>query len=1150
MKNNFVHLHVHTNYSLLRGAMRIPDAVARCKELGMSALAITDTNGLYGAVAFYLQAREMGIKPILGAEIEWNGATVVCLARNLEGYRNLCRLITARELQEDFDLVQAVVRHQEGLIILSSTPALLECLAPDLPRDSLYVELQIFSGQAASVFINAAPEPAKRTGGGAAAPEPRTLNPFVPRAVRAKLAMRGRAGDLRLLARRLGLPTVATNDVHGLTVDDYLTHCIVSAVRENILLSELQPSQIAHPEAYLKSPDEMAELFSYMPEAIENTQRIADECNFDWPMGRPIFPKADVPPGETAVSHLRQIALAGAAERYRPVRDEVRARLDHELDVIEKLGFSGYFIVVWGIVQEARRRGIPIVGRGSAADSLVSYCLGITRADPLHYNLYFERFLNPARTDPPDIDLDMCWRRRDEVLDYVYRRYGEDHVAMVANHNMYQARSAFRDIARVFGLPLAEIDDLSAALPHDSAENIRKLIGLYPETRRFPIGDEPYRTIVSIAERIGGFPRHLGIHVGGMVVGERPLTDYVPLQRATKGIVITQYEMTAIEKVGLVKMDLLGQRSLSAISDTAAAVRRRGVPLDLDTLPDGDPLVAKFASEGRTLGCFQIESPGMRNLLKMMKARTRDDLIVALSLIRPGPSASGMKERYIRRRLGLERPVYPCPELEPVLRETYGILLYQEHILKVAEAVAGFTLAEGDQLRKAITKERSPERIGALRERFLAGAARRSGKGDAALKSCVPLSQQTAADIWENIIHFAGFSFNKAHAVTYGQLAYEAVYLKSHFPAEYMAAVMSNLSGYYAPRVHLEEARRMGVRILHPDVNESEYRHTAGIVARTNDVNAVSSGGAEEDSPGRKPWVSRHNNCLDPEGRQKVAQGFSPGFPGFPEWQKGRGGNGYIRIGFMQVRDLARSTIEAILKGRAQGPFTSLRNFLNRVRITRPEAENLILCGAFDSLGLPRPALLWELYAGAARDVQTESPRRGRNPVIAHGVSRGESEAAPYLFSSHGRGDTALASVCSSPLQRASQPPDYTRDKKIQLELEILGMAVTDHPMALFRDRIVPFRPVPCGEVPRHVGKRLAVAGLVDCTRRTATADNKPMCFVTLEDATGLIEVVLFPPVYQRFGHLLSESGVLVVKGRVESDLGAVTLSAEGIKAV
>ena len=944
MKNNFVHLHVHTNYSLLRGALRIEDALARCKELGMSALAITDTNGLYGAVPFYLQAREMGIKPIIGAEIEWNGASVVCLARNLEGYRNLCRLITARDLQEDFDLIQAIVRHQEGLIFLSSTPAVIECLARDLALNSLYVELQMFSGQASSIFINAAPEPAKRTGGGAAA----------PRAVRAKLAMRGRAGDLRALAKRLGLPTVATNDVHYLENRDrphfseaaintkngvcpyfmnYLTHCILAAVRENVLLSELQPAQIAHPEACLKSPDEMAALFSYMPEAIENTRRIADECHFEWPMGKPIFPKPDLPPGETAASYLRRIACQGAAERYRPMRDDVptdetghceepceagrrsnlavpgpggdderrdcfaslamtpesmdlppavRARLDHELDVIEKLGFSGYFIVVWSIVQEARRRGVPIVGRGSAADSLVSYCLGITRADPLHYNLYFERFLNPARTDPPDIDLDMCWRRRDEVLDYVYQRYGEDHVAMVANHNLYQARSAFRDIARVFGLPLAEIDDLSAALPHDSAENIRKLIRLYPETRRFPIDDEPYRTIVSIAERIGGFPRHLGIHAGGMVVGERPLTDYVPLQRATKGIVITQFEMTAIEKIGLVKMDFLGQRSLSAISDTADAVRRRQAqgertavdekgdgslfsgrtgakktpvpfllereahsavaqpPLDLDKLEDGDPLVAQFASEGRTLGCFQIESPGMRNLLKMMKARSRDDLIVALSLIRPGPSASGMKERYIRRRLGLETPVYPCPELEPVLKETYGILLYQEHILKVAEAVAGFTLAEGDQLRKAITKERSPERIGALRERFLAGAARRG------------MAPQTAADIWENIIHFAGFSFNKAHAVTYGQLAYEAVYLKSHYPAEYIAAVMSNLSGYYPPRVHLEEARRMGVRILHPDVNKSEYRHIAGV---TEDENVVSSGGAKDNSPGRKPCV-------------------------------------------------------------------------------------------------------------------------------------------------------------------------------------------------------------------------------------------------------------------------------------------------------
>ncbi len=1074
MKNDFVHLHLHTQYSLLRGAMRIEDALARCRELGMSALAITDTNGLYGAVPFYLKAREMGIKPIIGAEVEWNGASAVCLAQNLEGYRNLCRLITARNLQSEFDLPQAVLRYSDGLVVLSSTPAILEALARDLPDGRLYVDVQVFLGQAASLFVK---DPVQCLNS-----EPLALNPSAIRAVRAKLAGRGRAGDLRLLAKRLGLPIVATNDVNCLTPDDYLTHCILSAVRENVLLTELQPSQIEHPEACMKSPAEMEAIFSYMPEAVRNTRRIAEECAFEWPMGKPIFPKPDLPPDESPASCLRKVAYQGAQAHYRPLREDVRARLDYELNVIENLGFSGYFLIVWGIVQEARRRGIPIVGRGSAADSLVSYCLGITRADPVRYNLYFERFLNPARTDPPDIDLDMCWRRRDEMLNYVYERYGNDRVAMVSNHNLYQARSAFRDIVRILGMPLAEpasagpergddaegrprrLEEMSQALPHDSVANLRELIRLDPAWRRFPINEEPYRSIISIAERIDGYPRHLGIHVGGMVVGERPLTDYVPLQIATKGIVITQFEMDAIEKIGLVKMDLLGNRALSAISDTAEAVRRRGVPLDLDDIPDGDPLAASLSRQGRTLGCFQIESPGMRNLLKMMRARTRDDLIVALSLIRPGPSASGMKERYLRRRQGLEKPEYPCPELEPVLQETYGILLYQEHILKVAEVVAGFTLAEGDQLRKAITKERSPEKIGALRERFLAGA---QGRG---------VSAENAHRIWENILHFAGFSFNKAHAATYGRLAYAAVYLKARYPAEFIAAVMANLSGFYPPRVHLEEARRLGVRILPPDVGASEYRHTAG-----------------------------------------------------PDW---------IRLGFMQVRDLAGSTVDTILQERAslgergaQRPFTSLADFLGRVRPSRPEAENLILCGAMDSLGVPRLALLWELYLGAK---QQPPPRGPATQAVL--IRESEAESACSIGASR---TTVLAALS-----------DYPKDKKLRHELEILGMTVTEHPTYLFRDRIAPYRPVPCATAPRHVGKRITLAGIVDCTRRTATSDNKPMFFLTLEDATGLAEVVFFPAVYQRFGHVLAESGVLVVKGRVESQLGAVTVQAEWARAL
>ncbi len=498
----------------------------------------------------------------------------------------------------------------------------------------------------------------------------------------------------------------------------------------------------------------------------------------------------------------------------RPSAPEVARRLDYELAVIDDLHFSEYFLIVWDIVNFALRKGIPIVGRGSAANSLVAYCLGITSADPLAHDLYFERFLNRSRTDCPDIDLDLCWRRRDEVLRYVYERHGADRVAMVSNHNTYQARSAFRDVARVFGLPMEEINRLSAMLPHYSAESIRDAKELFPEARDFPLDREPYRTIVARAEALDGFPRHLSIHIGGIVIGDRPLTDYLPLERATKGIVVTQFEMNAVEAIGLVKIDLLGHRSLSLIADTVVAVKRnRGDAVALAQIPDGDRETAALLRAGRTIGCFQIESPGMRSLLQMIRAESRLDVIHALSLIRPGPSGSGMKERFVRRRLGEEPAAYLDPRLEKVLGDTHGVMLFQEDILKVAAVIAGFTLEDGDTLRQAISKKRSPERIAALQERFLRGAA---GRG---------VRPETAGEIWKLIQNFAGYSYCKAHAVTYGAISYQAAYLKAHYPAEFLCAVMANQGGFYETREYLEEARRWGVRILPPDVALSGVEH-------------------------------------------------------------------------------------------------------------------------------------------------------------------------------------------------------------------------------------------------------------------------------------------------------------------------------------
>jgi DNA-directed DNA polymerase III PolC len=890
MKNGLVHLNVHSNYSLLSGAGRIEELLGRAREMGFDTLAITDTNGLYGAMLFLSKAREIGIKPILGAEIRCASGDAVCLARDRNGYANLCRVITARQLDENFSLADALVRHQEGLFILTPDLPLLRRLAGAIEGGRLFHEIRYFADPAQPPFE--------------------------------------------------GAPPVATNNVHFVSPGGRDLHRLLTAIRKNKLLSEVRPDELAPPDAWLKSADEMARRFSGSPfgrEAIANTRRIAEACDLQLETGKPIFPKffslKEIPPelaGESPRTALRKLALRGMRERYPAPTPEVARRLDDELAVIDDLRFSEYFLIVWDIVNFALRKGIPIVGRGSAANSLAAYCLGITSADPLAHDLYFERFLNRSRTDCPDIDLDLCWRRRDEVLRYVYERHGADRVAMVSNHNTYQARSAFRDVARVFGLPIEEINRLSAMLPHDSAEGIRDAKQLFPEARDFPLDREPYRTLVARAEALDGFPRHLSIHIGGIVIGDRPLTDYLPLERATKGIIVTQFEMNTVEAIGLVKIDLLGHRSLSLIADAAVAVKRnRGAAVALPQIPDGDRETAALLRAGRTIGCFQIESPGMRSLLQMIRAESRRDVIHALSLIRPGPSASGMKERFVRRRLGEEPTAYLDPRLEKVLADTHGVMLFQEDILKVAAVIAGFTLEEGDTLRQAISKKRSPERIAALQERFLRGAA----------SSSTACRRETAEEIWNLIRNFAGYSYCKAHAVTYGVISYQAAYLKAHYPAEFLCAVMANQGGFYETREYLEEARRWGVRILPPDVNLSGLQHSSG------------------------------GTTL--EGRR------TPGF---------------IRIGLAQVKGISQRALNSILRARAQRPFASLGDFYFRTQVNDSETERLILCGALGSLARTRPQLLWELrllskeirksFAGAMGDELF-----GPEPALPHGTA-------------------------------------------------------------------------------------------------------------------------------------------------------------------
>ncbi|MBN2288771.1 MAG: DNA polymerase III subunit alpha, partial [Candidatus Glassbacteria bacterium] len=682
-------------------------------------------------------------------------------------------------------------------------------------------------------------------------------------------------------------------------------------------LDGLEDGDTVENSCWLADPATMARRLNEWPaEALVNTCRIAGRCNVELPVERVIFPEVKLPHGESAYSRLLKAAFRGACRRYRPMRAEVLERLRAELEVIDRLGFAPYFLAVADIARFARRKRIPMVGRGSAANSLVSYCLGITDVDPIRYELFFERFLNPERNSPPDIDLDFSWRRRDEVLDYVYRTYGADRVAMICTYVTFSSRLAFRETAKAMGLTPAEINRFSRVLPRRALGSLGTLEQQWPECRGLPVREEPYRSVLELAARLDGFPRHLSIHAGGIVVSPFPLTDLVPLERSAKGLVVTQYDMFAVEELGLVKIDLLSQRSLSVVEDVVRSVERRtgarpGIG-DLDRLC-ADPDTVRLIETGRTMGCFYIESPAMRALLAKLRVRTFEMLTAASSVIRPGVAESGMMDEFIERHNG-RRPVeYLHPDLEELLGGTYGVMIYQEDVIRVAHRIAGMSLGEADMLRRAMSgKMRSHEAMTRMHRRFLGGAAARG------------VENGVAREIWRQIESFAGYAFCKAHSASYARVSFQVAFLKAHYPAEFMAAVISNGGGFYGPSAYVEEARRMGLAILPPDINRS---------------------GRDYEGHGRQ-----------------------------------------VRVGLDSIAGITRRTLERTVEARdAAGFFTSLRDFCRRVGPAYSEARTLVRCGAFDSFELTRPELLWRLeflYSQTHGREMEQGPGREDSPLF------------------------------------------------------------------------------------------------------------------------------------------------------------------------
>jgi len=1143
----FVHLRCHSHYSFLRAVASPEEIIAAAVELGMPAVALTDTNGLYAAVKFYKAARDAGVKPIVGVtlDVEWGVAggkwrekegeiprfarndgkeqsvPMVLLAADMEGYSNLCQLVTLRHLgttelgkrvegEEDDGravTLEELERHSGGVI----------ALAPIGHRTAEKEERTIEQGYVRGGRGAACCAPTKkgqqiggsrwdRRRGDGGRNDGRDESGAATRWVARLKEIFGErlwievqhlsAGDGRRvreaerIGRELGVPLVATNNVHFLKPEEHLHHRAVNAIRTGGLLTTVAPPEVASGEAWFKPAVEMQRLFPDHPELLRATLEIAERCNLQLELGKLILPEFEVPERETPDSYLAKQSLLGLNKRYGSRKPEAVLRLAHELRIIKKWRLAPYFLLVWSIVEEAKRRGIPAVARGSAASSMVTYSLGISCVCPLRWGLYFERFLNEERGDCPDIDIDICGARRDELLDYVYERWGSEHVAMIGSFVTMHARMAVREVAKVFGVPPEEVNSFSKRLPHTSVAKILQAIHDMPECRELPVDEDPWKTILQVALRLDDAPRHTGIHPCGTVISARPLARLVPLERATKGIVVTQYEMGAIEALGLIKMDLLGQRGFTTMSlaldniekeaeevkegkekkekstapsglrasrsgcATATKVAPDGVTpcpkarnIDFDAIPKNDPETCDVIAAGRTLGVFQIESPAMRGLLSAMKARTLEEIAMALALIRPGAAEFGSKELFLKRMRGEEKVTYAHKLLEPILESTLGVCIYQEQVMQIAQTAASMSLAEADLIRRAASTFSGRQDRERLQGKFLESAA------------LMGLSKTQREEAWKMVEKFAGFGFCKAHSATYADISYRMAYLKTHHTAEFLAAMCSAGAGFYHVSAYVEEAKRWGIEVRLPCVNQSLIEYSAE----------------------RTQW-----------------------------------GKPALRIGLMQVRGLRIETLLAILHAREKkGPFSSLEDFLRRVPVECDEIAALIKCGAFDEvMPASRAEMLWRwnlLQNGTERVTNKNVFTLPETTVLFAGEEAEDSIGV------------ALAEM---------EMPDYTLEQKIHYEREILEVCVSGHPL----DFLPRNGEVWSDELPKLRGKRVTLCGWLVTYRRVGTKTYRNMMFVTLEDQRGVYEAVLFPEAYEQYGRLVFETRAMRVTGRVEVD--------------
>jgi len=1054
----FVHLHVHTQYSLLDGAIRIKDLVERAREFRMPAISITDHGNMFGAVEFYREAKAVGVKPIIGCEVyvapnsrhEKSGASssgdasghLILLCKNIVGYRNLCKLVSTA-YQEGFYYKPRIdwgllAEHNDGLIALTS------CLGGEIPsllgqgrmeqarqrvtemakvfdRDRLYLELQ-------ENFL----------------PEQAPVN-------------RG----LVELSRELGLPLVATNDCHYLRREDAFAHEVLLCIQTGKTLNDESRMRFSNNEFYVKSPEEMAKLFEAHPEALASTVAIAERCNLELDLSQKTyhFPQFSTPAGKDLDQILAEQAHAGLEERFALIRQQrpefgpadeqrYRERLDIELACIKKMGFPGYLLIVADFINWAKDQGIPVgPGRGSAAGSLVCYAIRITDIDPLPYHLLFERFLNPERISMPDIDVDFCINGRERVMHYVREKYGSDKVAQIITFGSMLARAVIRDVGRGMGVPYGEVDKIAKLVPNPTGKKVtlKDALKQEPKLKELVDKDAKVRQMFDVALALEGLTRHASTHAAGVLITPKPLTDYLPLYVDPKSQgQVTQYDMVHVEKIGLVKFDFLGLKNLTVIDNAVRLIRAEKDPaFDLTRLRDDDPEAYQLLQSGNTTGVFQLESSGMKELLIKLKPSCFEDIIAVCALYRPGPLGSGMVDTFIQCKHGKRDISYDFPELEPILKDTYGVIVYQEQVMQIAQVLGGYSLGGADLLRRAMGKKK-PEEMAKQKEIFLEGAKKNK------------LDSKKAEGVFDQMAKFAEYGFNKSHSAAYALIAYQTAWLKAHYPVEFMAALLTeDMENTDKVIKNINEIRNMGISILPPDINASSRDFTV----HAND----------------------------------------------------------IRFGLGAVKGVGGAALEAITEARLDEPFHSLHDFCERVdlrRVNRRVIEALIKCGAFDSLGGKR---------AGAMEILDEAMTSGQKLQRERELGQESLFGAEQIAVPRGGGHIPTGD-------------EWPENVLLANEKEALGFYITGHPLARHSAAIKRFATCDTSSLVERADKEdVSLCGIVAGLKEHTTKKGDRMAFVTLEDLSGFVELVVVPKVYMAAVDLLKSEEPLLVRGTVDA---------------